>query len=345
VTPGQALRRTLLGLGAAAAVAGASYLATRVLARRIRTGPDPYAGDDDAFPPDCRHDRLTTSDGADIHVVVREASSNGGPARPLVLLHGIGLRAGLWRYQFIDLANRFRVIAADARGHGESTVGSDGYGIEPAARDLAELFEHMDLHDAIVVGHSMGGMVLMRFAIDHRQLLDERVAGLVFLGTTPHLGVPAPVASLALAWADRTSHWDDARLKIPLDRFSQSDLSFLLARLGFGVDPVPSHVELTRRMLSEVPLSAFVPSGLRLLSHRAGDALADTATPSRIVVGDRDRLTPPRFAEALAEILPAARLVVLRGCGHQVMLERRHELAALLTTFDAELPTAAARAH
>jgi pimeloyl-ACP methyl ester carboxylesterase len=80
-----------------------------------------------------------------------------------------------------------------------------------------------------------------------------------------------------------------------------------------------------------------VPSGLRLLSHNAGEALTDTATPSLVVVGDRDRITPPRFSEALAEILPDATLVVLPGCGHQVMLERREELAALLTTFEAEL--------
>ncbi|MGH9119532.1 MAG: alpha/beta fold hydrolase [Acidimicrobiales bacterium] len=331
-------RYALLGLGAAAVAAGVGYLASRAFANRVRRAPDPYAGDDDVFPPDVRHERVRTSDGGDIHVVVRDPRPNGGrPARPLVLLHGIGLRSGLWRYQFLDLVDRFRVVAVETRGHGESKAGGDGYGLGPAARDVAEVFDALDLRDAIVVGHSMGGMVVMQLAADHRPVLDDRVAGLVFLATAPFLGVPASIAARAVGLADRAARWEGRRLKVPLQRFAHSDLAFVLARVGFGVDPSPTHVELTRRMLTEVPLQAFLPSGLRLLSHDAGDALRATDTPSLVIVGDHDHITPPRFSEALAGLLPDARLVELPGCGHQVMLERRHELADLLRTFDAEL--------
>ena len=97
-------------------------------------------------------------------------------------------------------------------------------------------------------------------------------------------------------------------------------------------------------MLTEVPVQAFVPSGLRLLSHDASEALRATATPSLVIVGDHDRITPPRFSEALAGLLPHARLVRLAGCGHQVMLERRHELADLLRSFDSELRSEPSRA-
>ena len=261
------------------------------------------------------------------------------PGRTLVLLHGIGLRSGLWRYQFFDLADRFKIVAVETRGHGESKAGTDGYGLGPAARDLAEVFETLDICDAIVVGHSMGGMVAMRFAADHRKLLDVRVVGLVFVATAPFLGVPASIASGAEGIADRAARWEGRRIKVPLDRFARSDLAFVIARLAFGVDPSPTHVELTRRMVSDVPIQAFVPTGLRLLSHDVGDALRDTDTPSLVIVGDHDHITPARFSEALADLLPKARLVELAGCGHQVMLERRHELADLLRTFDAELPS------
>jgi pimeloyl-ACP methyl ester carboxylesterase len=328
-------------LGAAAAVAGAGYVASRLFAGRVRRAPDPYAGEDDLFPDDVRDERIPTSDGGEIHVVRRDRRGDGrGPGRPLVLLHGIGLRSGLWRYQFFDLADRFHVMAVETRGHGESRPGSDGYGLEPAGRDLAEVLATLDVRDAIVVGHSMGGMVAMRFAADHPAVLDERVAGLVFVGTVPFLGVPAFIGAAAANLADWAAHYEGRRLKIPLDRFARSDLAFVLSRVAFGVDPSPTHVELTRRMLSDIPIQAFVPSGLRLLSHDAADAMRATQTPSVVVVGDHDHITPPRFSEALAELLPNTRLVVLPGCGHQVMLERRHELADLLRSFDAELPAA-----
>jgi pimeloyl-ACP methyl ester carboxylesterase len=357
----RALRRTLIGLGAAAAMAGLGYLATRAVARRIRALPDPFAGEEDSPPEDARHEWIPTYDGGEIHAIVRSRAGNGGgegsaavasgasaaidtaewrqchETRPLVLLHGIGLRAGIWRYQFLDLTDRFQVIAADTRGHGGSRIGSEGYGLAPSARDVATLLEHLDLRRAIVVGHSMGGMVLMRFATDHRTVLDERVAGLVFLATSPHLGVPTAISARAEVWAERAAGWEGHRLRIPLDRLARSDLSYVLARVAFGTDPKPSHVELTRRMLSEVPLQAFVPSGLQLLTHDASEALAETDTPSLVVVGSEDHLTPPRFSEALARSLPQSRLVVMPGAGHQLMLERREELADLLRSFDAEL--------
>ena len=64
----------------------------------------------------------------------------------------------MWAPQFHQLTDRYRVIAVDLRGHGESAVGSDGLGISRLADDLATLLTALDLRDAVVVGHSMGGM-------------------------------------------------------------------------------------------------------------------------------------------------------------------------------------------
>jgi pimeloyl-ACP methyl ester carboxylesterase len=328
----------LAAAGAAAVVAGAGYVAKRVLVDRVRRQPDEHDGDDFTFPLDARYHRFPVSDGGEIHVAERYVGDDEAGARPLVLLHGIGLHAGIWLYQLNDLAGEFRVLAPETRGHGRSRAGTAGFGLAAAALDLATVLEGMDLRDAIVVGHSMGGMVLMRLAADHASVLERRVAGLVFLATAPHFGVPAAVTARVAGAADRVWRWGERRgLRLPLSRLAEGDVSFAVARLSFGDQPSPAHVELARRMFAEVPVESFVPSGLGILEHDARVALAETRTPSIVVVGSRDRITPPRFAEELVALLPGARLVVLPGCGHQVMLERRHELSDLLRHFDAEL--------
>ena len=114
------LGATLVGIGAAAAGA---YRATHPRGARGPLSPDPGRGraplPDDLFdlPDDVVHHRIPTPDGGSIHAVER------GSGRPLVLLHGITLRHDVWAPQLRELADRYRVIAVDLRGHGESTAG------------------------------------------------------------------------------------------------------------------------------------------------------------------------------------------------------------------------------
>ncbi len=84
-----------------------------------------------------------------------------------MLLHGITFSARTWTYQFEDLALRYRLLAVDQRGHGASKGGTGKWDLGRLALDLAELLERLDLRDAVLVGHSMGGMVALRFALDH----------------------------------------------------------------------------------------------------------------------------------------------------------------------------------
>ena len=102
-------------------------------------------------PPPVDSRTITTVDAAEMYVVER------GSGAPVVLVHGLSLSHDLWRYQFVDLADRFRLVAYDLRGHGRSTVGADGIGPHQSAADLVAVLETLDLHDAVLVGHSIGG--------------------------------------------------------------------------------------------------------------------------------------------------------------------------------------------
>jgi pimeloyl-ACP methyl ester carboxylesterase len=165
------LGATALGLGAAAAGA---YRATHPKDAHGPLSPDP--GRRRPPVPDALFDlpagviehEIPTPDGGTVHAVEK------GEGRPLVLLHGITLRADVWAPQFHQLADHHRVIAVDLRGHGTSRAGEAGYGIGRLGDDLATLLTALDLHHAVLVGHSMGGMTVMQFCGDHPDVLAER---------------------------------------------------------------------------------------------------------------------------------------------------------------------------
>ena len=325
------------GLALGAAALGVGYAAERLLARRLRGAPAQDAvGRDWSSLPGARSHVVPTFDGGETYVVER------GPrdARPIVLLHGLSLSSASWHDQLVDLGDDFRVIAIDSRGHGRSTPGREGYGIEHLVRDLASVLEHLDVHDAVLVGHSMGGMVTMRFCVDHPSVARERVAGIVLVSTAAgQLLAPYGLAALArftVPAARRSSAWlgrvPDGRL------LPSSDVSFLLTRAGLGRHAEPAHVELTRALMAATSRRAIAESFRSLADYDVREALAAVDVPALVVVGTHDVLTPPRMAREIVRHLAHAELVVLPGVGHMPMLEARDELHRVIADFASKLP-------
>jgi pimeloyl-ACP methyl ester carboxylesterase len=322
-------RTAVLAAGAFAA----GFAAEQAVMRRVWNRVDPFLEDDLAAPPDADVRVIEGYDGSRIHITER------GDGPPIVLLHGITLQTAVWHYQLVDLSDRFRVVGLDWRGHGGSAAGRDGYGLDRLARDLGTVLTELDLRDAVVVGHSMGGMALMQFCADCPDLLDDRVAGLVFLSTSPGAFVPAMLEGAIRAWGER--RFSDGHLTRHPPRLSYrmppNDLSFLLARLAFGKRPSATHVDFVRAMVGLIPNESSIPSGFGLVYHDAREALRNTRTRSLVVVGSHDFLTPTFMARSIDRALPNGELRVIRGAGHHVMLERRTEFAELLAQFAGEV--------
>lgn len=320
-------RRLVIGAGTAVVAAGAAAVTGRTLVRRARHRPDPEAGEDFESLDDLgvTHRTVTARDGASLHLVER------GRGRPVVLLHGITLQAGAWRHQF-DLSDRYRVVAVDLRAHGRSTVGSSGYGLDALADDLADVLAALDLRGAVLVGHSMGGMTIMRFARRHHDALTDRVAGALLVSTSadPVLGFGTGGALRRVASAVQGPAERIGWRRLPTYRPTDGDLHFGLIRLSFGEDTPPHLVESTRRMMQAMAPEALNRSFLGLLANDEVDHLGALTVPTTVMVGSRDLLTPERAARRIVRAVPDAELVVVPGAGHQLMMERAAALAEAL---------------
>ncbi|MBV9655950.1 MAG: alpha/beta hydrolase [Acetobacteraceae bacterium] len=124
---------------------------------------------------------LTTRDGVEIFY------KDWGAGRPLVFSHGWPLSADDWDAQMMFFVGKgFRVIAHDRRGHGRSTQVADGHDMDHYADDLAAITTHLDLHDAVHVGHSTGGGEVVRYLARHG---ESRVAKAAIISAVPPLMV------------------------------------------------------------------------------------------------------------------------------------------------------------
>jgi non-heme chloroperoxidase len=128
--------------------------------------------------------KITTRDGTEIFY------KDWGSGQPVVFSHGWPLTADAWESQMYFLAsNGFRCIAHDRRGHGRSSQPWNGNDMDTYADDLAQLFEALDLEDAIMVGHSTGGGEVARYIGRHG---TTRVAKAVLVGAVPPIMAKGP---------------------------------------------------------------------------------------------------------------------------------------------------------
>src|SRR5688500_5399631 len=132
---------------------------------------------------------ITTKDGTQIYFKDWGAKT----AQPIVFHHGWPLSSDDWDTQMLYFVGKgYRVIAHDRRGHGRSSQVSDGHDMDHYAADAAAVVEHLDLRNAIHIGHSTGGGEATRYVARHGKGAGGRVAKLVLIGAVPPIMVKTP---------------------------------------------------------------------------------------------------------------------------------------------------------
>lgn len=238
-----------------------------------------------------------------------------GEGDPVVCLHGIGGAAHLWEATARGLPGR-RVLAWNQPGYGGNPL------IAPLGfAALADAFAaQLDAPVVDLVGHSMGGMIAMEFALRH----PGRVRRLVLYATTPAFGGRDP------AFAEE---FMAARLG-PLDAGrSMAECAAALAggMCGPGADPGAEPAAIAA--MAEVPEASYRATLACLATFDRRAEIAGITAPTLCLAGEHDRAAPARTMQRMAESIPGARYAVIEGGGHLLHLERPAEFQSVLRGF------------
>lgn len=248
-----------------------------------------------------------------------------GAGRPLMLVHGHPFDRSMWRPQVEALAGSgWRVITADLRGYGATTVTPGRTPLPVFARDVAGLADHLGIDDFVLGGLSMGGQIVMEC---YRQF-PGRIRALVLADTFPRADTEE-ARDFRRATADRLEAEG-------MRGYAEQNLSKMLA--AYNVEALPTVAGHVMTMMTSAP-PAGAAAALRGRAERDDyrDLLTTVTVPTLVVVGRDDRFTPVTDAEEMHALIPQSRLVVVDRAGHLPNLEQPAVFNEALTSFLAML--------
>lgn len=282
--------------------------------------------------------RRLRGDGLDIHLL--EWSREG---TPLLFLHGFSNEAHVWDEAAAAVAPYYRTLAMDLRGHGDSGRDPEGrYDYDFHVADVEAVLAALGIERLVLVGHSLGGRIAMRFAGRH----PDRLAGLVIVDSAPELDVRGTVRITVDLQRGGASGGDG------LSFASEAEYRDVLRR-AYPAVARPTLERMTRHMLRRRDDGRFEPKldpqWFRLrreadedamrereerLAREMWDALAGVPCPTLVVRGAASDVMSPEVADRMVDdVLKHGRLAIVPRAGHSVMLDNPEGFRDALTSF------------
>lgn len=243
-----------------------------------------------------------------------------GQGQPVVFVHGVGMNQSVWAPQVMAFARDHQVIVYDMLGHGHSPLPSEQPALADYAEQLRRLLDALQLPAAHIVGHSMGALVSLSFALAYPQrCLSVSALNAVFCRT------PAQREAV------------EARASTLADIGSQATIEATLTR-WFGA-PVPAPFEaaaqLSRQLLADVRPDGYARTYHLFATSDAVHAaqLPSLQVPALFMTGELDPNSTPEMSAAMAALVPGSRLSVLAGERHMMCLTAPAQVHAELHPF------------
>jgi len=232
----------------------------------------------------------------------------GGRQQNLVFIHGSGGEHTSWVYQYSRLHQQFNIVAVDLPGHGLST-GDGESDVERYCLWIKKLLAFLQLTKPVLVGHSLGAAIVMKYAL----LYPRDVAGIVPVGG----GIKLPVNPDWLAGLQT----------------NPARTVELACKYSLAEENRPRFLEPLKKSLAKARTDVFFGD---LTACNIFDLTADVGkidAPTLVVCGTEDKMTPASFSRRIAESISGAKLCLIEGAGHMVMMEKPVEFNGALSAF------------
>lgn len=240
----------------------------------------------------------------------------------LVFLHGTPGQISNWKYQIGYFKKYYRTIVYDQRGFGASDKPKK-VSLNDYLLDLEELLRKLDVNEnnAILIGHSFGGIIVQEFAASHK------VKGIVLVGSLLRL---APDIFDKVIWYLPSFLWKPVLFKM-------NPLTLKLYRDMFFSENVPDEVyeDFVRDNKDYIEsLPAHVFRYLKYFKdYDASSSLKRISLPTLIIVGMSDKVTPVEYSVEINQLIPGSRLEIIEDAEHMVIIEKYSEVNRLIHDF------------
>ncbi|KFG70887.1 3-oxoadipate enol-lactonase [Microvirga sp. BSC39] len=237
-------------------------------------------------------------------------ASNG---TSLVFINSLGSDLRIWQEVAPGLAERFRVILYDKRGHGLSDAPSTPYTIDEHTDDLLALLDHLGAERASLVGLSVGGMIAQRMAVR----APGRVQSITLCCTAAKIGTPE-------LWADRIGAVETGGIEPIAGNVLQRWFTPLFRETR------ADELAGWRNMLVRTPAHGYAGTCAAIRDADLRPDAGRIAVPTLCVAGDQDGSTPADIVKGTADLIPGARFALIEGAGHIPCVEKPAELSRLI---------------
>ena len=239
---------------------------------------------------------------------------NKGANKPTVVFsNSLGTDFRIWESCIENLSKDYSILTYDKRGHGLSGLGNSPYVINDHVTDLIDLMDHLKISEAVLVGLSVGGLIVQ--GVYHKR--PDLVQGLILCDTAAKIGNEQ-------MWNDRIAIAREGGLEALLEGNMQRWFS-----PNFHKN---RQVDLRgyEAMFTRTPLEGYIGTGMAIRDADFTDKAPSISVPTTCVVGRQDGATPPELVEGTAKIIPGAKFEIIEEAGHIPCAEQPEKVVSII---------------